>query len=490
MREDREVAQRGTGSGARGGRSRRSFFGLAAAGTAAFALAACSSDNTSSDSGSGSSAAGSGSEDPKSIAIDAYVFGYPLVLMDVTRTQAEAVTPVNRFQHATTLPGPERRDVVRLNLDTLYSMAWLDLAAEPVVLQIPEVPDNRYWLMQIMDAWSNTQHDPGSVRPQVKSGASAPPYTYALTGPGWSGSLPDSVTQLAVPTPTAWILGRIEVNGNDDIPNVEAVQQKMKLVPLSDWTAGRDAPVAPTVPADTSMPPVKEVAAMDAAAFFQRVDALLAVNPPAAADADAMSRFAKIGVTPGGTVTGISAEDLTAAASAAAQRIQQFDDPEQKDENGWKFATDVGTYGTDYLLRANIALQGLGANLPRDAVYPTIFTTADTNGTPKRFRLRFAAGQTPPVDAFWSITAYDADGFLIPNSAAIYAIGHQVPVTLDPDGSLNLVVQNADPGPDVPQGNWLPIPAAGPFSLTLRMYSPKDNVIDGSWQVPALNTVS
>ncbi|WP_228566872.1 DUF1214 domain-containing protein [Nocardia sp. SYP-A9097] len=134
-------------------------------------------------------------------------------------------------------------------------------------------------------------------------------------------------------------------------------------------------------------------------------------------------------------------------------------------------------------------MTGLGANLPQDALYPTVFGMADENGTPRRFTITFPAGQLPPVDAFWSITAYDGDSFFVPNPANIYAVGHGIPPVPGPDGSVVFAIQSADPGPAVPQGNWLPIPASGKFSLTLRLYAPKPPAIDGTWQPPALTPV-
>jgi len=235
--------------------------------------------------------------------------------------------------------------------------------------------------------------------------------------------------------------------------------------------------------------PSSQVASMDGPAFFGKLCALLSVDPPAPADQPAMRRFATIGVTPGGTPTA-PATVLTAAVRAAEQRIADYQDPKSRDVDGWICATDVGTYGTDYPLRAHTAYFGLGANLPQDALYPTIDGVADDNGAPRRFRLHFPAGQLPPVDAFWSITAYDADSFLIPNPAGIYAVGHEVPVTANPDGSVDIAVQHADPGTTVPHGNWLPIPAVGKFSLTLRLYAPKPEAVQGKWQPPKLDGVA
>lgn len=462
-----------------GGVSRRTLFGLAAA--SAVGLAACS--------GSDDAASGPVTTAPseaEAIAKDAYIFGFPLVLMDVTRAAAAATTPANRFQHAAALPTPARRDVVRLNLDTLYSSAWLDLRAEPMVLQVPAM-DGRYWLMQVLDAWTNTVHNPSSVRPQAKSGA---PCTYAIVGPNWSGTLPDDVIPLPVPTPTVWLLGRIQVNGTEDLPAVHALQQQLQLVPLSDWTERRPVPTVPPAPQADSTPPAKQVAEMDARTFFDRLCAVLAINPPAPDDAPAMKRLATIGITPGGSVVGLSDAELSAAVDTARQQIPVYLDPKSMNENDWTFDPSIGTYGTNYLQRAAIAWKGLGANLPQDAIYPTLFATAGANGSTGRFRLHFPADQTPPVDAFWSLTAYDADNYLMANPAGIYAIGHQVPVVPNPDGSIDLAVQQADPGPEVPPGNWLPIPESGQFSLTLRLYAPKAEAIQGRWQPPPLTPVS
>ncbi|QIS10662.1 DUF1254 domain-containing protein [Nocardia arthritidis] len=462
------------------GVSRRGF-GLAAVSIAGLVACGKSSDNSTAATGTAESG------DPRSIATDAYVFGYPLVLMDVTRAAMESVVPVNRFQHAVALPTPARRDVVRLNLDTLYSTAWLDLTAEPMVFQVPAMDLGRYWLMQLMDAWTNTVHNPSSVRPQAKSRTDQSVFTYAVTGPGWSGTLPAGITQLAMPTPMVWLVGRIQVNGPGDLPAVRAIQEQLKLVPLSAWVAGKEMPrPAPEQPSGPGTPAPQQVAQLTPRAFFDRMCALLTANPPAAADAPAMARFAKLGIRAGGGLTGIADADLAAVVDTARQRIPNYRDPKGRNENGWIFDPNIGAYGTDYPLRALVAWTGLGANLPQDAVYPTYNGVADANGVPNRFRLHFPPGQTPPVDAFWSLTAYDADSYLVPNPANIYAIGHQVPVVANPDGSLDLVIQNADPGPSVPAGNWLPIPAAGRFSLTMRLYAPKDAVLHGNWQPPGL----
>ncbi|WP_280448995.1 DUF1254 domain-containing protein [Nocardia brasiliensis] len=457
-----------------GGISRRSMFGLAATVAAASAgVSSCGESEVESP-----AAPTTRLSDTAAIAKDAYIFGYPLVLMDVTRVAAGAT---NRFQHASTLPTPARRDVVRLNRDTLYSAAWLDLRAEPMLLRVPAIEDGRYWLLQLLDAWTNTVHNPSSVRPQVKSAA---PYTYAVVGPGWSGTLPDDVTPLPVPTSTVWLLGRIQVNGEADLPAVHAIQQQLTLTPLSG--NGTPQAGAPAPQAD-STPPAEQVAAMDASTFFDRLCAVLATTPPAPDDAPAMKRFAALGTMRGGKVAGISAAELTAAVATAKQQIPVYLDPQAVNENGWTFDPSIGAYGTNYLQRAAIAWKGLGANLAQDAIYPTLFATAGADGS--RFRLHFPPGRTPPVAAFWSLTAYGPDSYLIDNPAGIYSVGHQLPVVPNPDGSVDLAVQHGDPGPAVPPGNWLPIPESGQFSLTLRLYAPKEEAVRGDWQPPPLTPV-
>ncbi|MEU2257860.1 DUF1254 domain-containing protein [Nocardia xishanensis] len=456
--------------------TRRTMLGWATA--TALGLAACGRDDEDA-AVTGESAA---------IANEAYVFGYPLLLMHETRKAALESTPVNHFQHSGVLPTPDRRDIVRLNVDTLYSSAWLDLSHGPVALQVPAMDRDRFWLMQIMDAWTNTVHNPGSVHPQVRAGVSTPPFGYVITGPNWSGALPDELTPLPMPTPTVWVLGRIQVDGPDDIPAVRAIQRDVRLVSLEDWVARRPSPTEPLRP-PPSRPPAEQVTEMDARRFYDRLCALMNIDPPAPADAPAMERFARIGIEPGGRVEGLSNADLTTAADDAKRTIGVYVDPQTRMDNGWTFDPTAGVYGTDYLHRAAVADKGLGTNLPQDAIYPTYFGTADTYGTPKRFRLRFERGQTPPVDAFWSITAYGADGFLVPNPANIYSVGHQEPVVPGPDGAVELAIQHRNPGPAVPQHNWLPIPAEGEFSLIMRLYAPRPEAIDGRWQVPAVTPV-
>ncbi|WP_174184005.1 DUF1254 domain-containing protein [Nocardia barduliensis] len=457
------------------GLSRRAVLGMAATSMAALGVAACGgSDQDDAERPAVTSEGGM-------IAKDAYVFGFPLVLMDITRATAEATTPANRFRHATSLPTAAVRDRVRPDPDTLHSTAWLDLTSEPMVLQVPAMGGGRFWLAQVLDAWTNNVHNPSSRRPQAAS--ATPPYTYVVTGPGWSGALPEGLTPLPVPTPTVWLIVRIQVDGEDDLPAVRSVQRELTLTPLSAWKA-RTRPPASEPPGEQSnaQRPVEQVLAMDAHEFFDRMCALMAINPPAPGDTPAMRRFATIGIRPGGAVEGVSDAELTAAADTVEQQLPVTLGANTINDNGWVTDFSAGRYGTDYLLRAVTAYGALGIPLPEDAHY--LFTAVPGGSGP--FRLHFAADELPPVDAFWSLSVYDAANYLAANPAEIYSIGHHVPVVLNPDGSLDLTLQHDDPGPGVPKGNWMPIPASEMFSATLALFAPKEAVLQRRWQPPPL----
>ncbi|WP_280205903.1 DUF1254 domain-containing protein [Nocardia cyriacigeorgica] len=460
--------------------SRRAVLGAM---VAAAGLAAC---GESADDGS---ATPSGTtEDRIDVATQAYIFGFPLVLMDANRKAMTAGIGNNQFLHGTALPVPSSRGARRIGLDSLYSSAWLDLRDEPMVLQVPEIDPRRYWVMPLLDAWTNTVHNPSSVRPQAERPAA--PYTYLISGPGWSGEVPEGMRALPMPTRMVWLLGRIQVNGPDDVPAVREIQAQLKLLPLSAWPPDGEPSPAAAGPGELPEPPVDVVTRMSARDFFDRMCELMDDNQPAPEDAPALDRFATIGITPGGHPRGISSEELSAGKDTAQRQIAVYLDPGARLINGWVINTDIGRYGTNYLLRAGTADRGLGANLPEDVMYPILFGDAGDEGLPVPFRLRFAPGQTPPVDAFWSLTAYGPEGHLVANPAGIYSIGHQVPVVFRPDGALELAVQYADPGSEVPAGNWLPIPPAGQFSLVLRMYAPKEAARTGAWVPPPLEPVT
>jgi hypothetical protein len=431
------------------------------------------------------------------IARDAYVYGYPIVTMDVSMHQSTNVpdaktialrAPVNQFAHARTYPRAEDRDVVRYNFDTLYSPVWLDLAPEPIVLSVPDT-SGRYYLLPMLDMWTDVFSVVGSRTTGTKAG------DFALVAPGWSGTLPEGMAKIVAPTSTIWILGRTQTNGLADYENVHKVQDGYKLTPLSQWGKDYSTPAStPTDPAiDNKTPPLVQVNKMDGVAVLSRLAELMTKYPPHPNDYPILFRMRQIGLEPGKPFDGSKLDPaLVAAINAAAKDALADLELSGKSGagigthvNGWFYQTNtVGTYGTAYKLRGMGTFIGLGVNLPEDAVYPASFVDGD--GKPysgaNDYALRFEKGKLPPANAFWSVTLYDKDGFQVPNAINRFAIGDRDKLKFNADGSLDLYIQNENPGPDK-DSNWLPAPA-GEFNLAMRLYSPRREALDGTWTPP------
>jgi hypothetical protein len=431
------------------------------------------------------------------IATDAYVFGYPLVLMDVTRQVMTGVetadeggkAPMNQFAHHRRFPDDTFKDVVSPNADTLYSVAWLDLGAEPMVLSVPEMGD-RYYLMPMLDAWTNVFASPGT---RTTGGGK---HDFAIVGPSWRGTLQAGLERIAAPTNLVWVIGRTQTNGKDDYAAVHALQNRYRLAPLSRF--GR-APAELRAPVNTKVdvltPPAEQVRRMSVAEFFSRLSRLMKQNPPSPADADAIRRMGAIGLAAGRTFDLHATETDVAigiekGAKAGYQRIAtEATYLPGKRVNGWTVPANAGSYGNRYLFRAAVAMTGLGANLPDDAVYP--MTRTDGAGKlldgSHRYIIRFSKDQMPPVRAFWSLTMYGEDSAFVKNPIGRYAIGDRDRLTVDRNGNLTITIQATSPGPDK-ESNWLPAPP-GSFHLAFRMYWPQRSVIDGAWKMPPIERV-
>jgi hypothetical protein len=428
----------------------------------------------------------------RQIAAEAYLYLYPLVTMDLTRRvitnlppgQVQGFGPANAFSHMTAYPDASFRAVVRPNFDTLYSSGWLDLAQGPVILSVPDMK-GRYYLMPMLDMWSNVFAAPGTRT----SGSGAA--HFAVTPPGWSGTLPEGVQAIASPTPFAWIIGRTQTNGPADYAAVRAVQTGYKLTRLADW--GKP-PVAPSVTINPSIdmktPPKAQVDTMKPADFFRRGVELLADNPPQITDWSQVSRLERIGIERGkpydlATLDPTIRAAVEAGVADGLKLMEARGDSIGKMVNGWQINTNLGVYGNDYFARAVVAQRGLGANQPQDAVYP--LNLLDAEGKPvmgeNRYVVRFKKGELPPADAFWSLTMYDAEGFPVANPINRFALGDRDALAFNADGSLDIVVQNEDPGPQQ-RANWLPGPAHGPITMTLRIYAPRPEALDGRWTPP------
>jgi hypothetical protein len=433
------------------------------------------------------------------LASDAYIYGYPLVTMEMTRrviTNVQAIAgtrgPMGQFIKLRQYPDASFRDVTAPNADTLYTMAWLDVGKEPWVLSIPDMKD-RYFLVPMLDGWTNVFQVPG--KRTTGTGAQ----TYAITGPAWKGSLPPGVKEYKSPTSIVWILGRIYCSGTpEDYTAVHALQDQFALVPLSSYGKPYTPPAATVDPSIDMKTAVRDqVNRMDAVSYFTLLSQLMKANPPAAADAPELAKFAKIGLVAGKDfdASKLDADFAKRIPQVAFDRIMlQFKVGKSvKNINGWMFDTEAGVYGTDYLNRAFITAIGLGANRVQDAVYPTSLKDADGKAYDgaNKYVMHFPKGQLPPVRGFWSITMYDANYFFVANPINRYSISARQNPKANPDGSTDLYIQNQSPGADK-ESNWLPAPK-DKFILMLRMYWPNEkspSIIDDTWKPPAAKKVA
>jgi hypothetical protein len=429
------------------------------------------------------------------LATEAYIYGYPLVTMEMTRRVMTNVArpegtraPMGQLIKLREYPNASFRDVTAPNADTLYTTVFLDVGNEPWVLSIPDMK-NRYFLFPMLDGWTTVFQVPG--KRTTGTGAQ----TYAITGPGWKGTLPQGVREYKSPTNIVWILGRIYCAGTpEDYKAVHELQDQCKLVPLSSYGkpyTPPDGKVDPSI--DTKTAVRDQVNRMDTKAYFTLLAQLMKTNPPMAADAPAVARFAKIGLVPGQDfdASKLAADFARRVPEVAVDRIMaQFKlNKDVSDINGWAYTTKTGIYGTDYLMRALVTAIGLGANRPQDAVYPTAQKDAEGKAYEgaSKYVMRFPRGQLPPVRGFWSVTMYDDKYFFVNNPLNRYSISARQNLKTNPDGSTDLYIQKDSPGPDK-ESNWLPAPA-GKFILMLRMYWPNEtnpSIINGSWKIPAV----
>jgi hypothetical protein len=426
------------------------------------------------------------------IAVNAYLYFYPIVTMDVTRRvttnyetgKIPGLGPANVFQNFAAFPTADLRVVVRPNFDTLYSSAWLDLTAEPMIVSAPDT-GGRYYLLPMLDMWTDVFASPGWRTTGTQAA------NYLVTPPGWSGAVPAGLDRISAPTPYVWIIGRTKTDGPSDYAAVHKIQAGYKITPLSQWGKGAlpvEAKIDPTVDMKTS--PKVQVDTMSAAKFFAYAVELLKVNPPHITDEPIIAQLKRVGIEPGKSFDLDKADPVVSeafeSAPAEAQKLMASMLPSiARVANGWSMNTNtMGVYGNWYLKRAIIAQAGLGANVQEDAIYP--INLADDTGKPldgaNTYTLHFDKGGMPPARAFWSVTLYDNDGFQVANPLNRFAVSSWMPFKYNADGSLDLYFQTENPGADK-EANWLPAPK-GPFNLTMRIYAPTSEVLNGRWNPP------
>jgi hypothetical protein len=434
----------------------------------------------------------------REVGVEAYIFLYPLVLMELTRRQMTNLPvgtkpgfgPTGEFIHVREFPPADFRAVVRPNFDTLYSVAWLDLTGEPMVVSAPDT-DGRYYLLPMLDMWTDAFAVPG----QRTTGTQAA--DYMVVAAGWQGEAPDGVEVIQAPTPYVWVIGRTQTNGPSDYEAVHAVQDGFVITPLSRWGQGPE-PVTPhTDPSvDMETDPLEQVNTMAAREYFGLAAELMKLHPPHLTDWSTIARMRRIGLRAGDSFAYDTLDDgvqqaLESAPAEALNLMKATFPGLAKVVNGWQMNTDtIGVYGDFYLKRAIVSMMGLGANPVADAVYP--INVADGDGQPlqgeRDYVMHFEADEMPPVGAFWSVTMYDAEGYQVANEINRFAIGDRDDLAYGDDGSLDIYIQHKNPGPDR-EPNWLPAPV-GPLGITMRLYAPAPEALDGRWNPPPIRAAS
>jgi hypothetical protein len=344
-------------------------------------------------------------------------------------------------------------------------------------------------MMQIVDAWNGVPAAPGS---RTLSGDD--PHVFLISGPDWKGTVPEGMKLLRCPTNLGGIGGRTYCAGADDYAATNALQDQYQLMPLSAW--GKPYTPPASVPlkegADGETLVNEQVMALKAGQFFSNLNRLLATNPPYAEDAPTLKKLRTLGIAPGApfSTEGLDADVVAALEEGVAQGKAAMAAEMKslgKMVNQWGLTYDMGRYGTKYAYRAAWTFVGIGGNVIEDAFYPLALNDAD--GEPlsgeHNYTLTFEKDAWPPADAFWSMTLYDIEGYLVDNPLDRYAIGDRSGMQPNTDGSLTIYIQSESPGEDK-EANWLPAPKTGPFKLALRLYAPQKSVLNEDWVPPGI----
>ncbi len=419
-------------------------------------------------------------EDTSAIAADAYIWGLPLVITMRTMQTLALTIGVNHLFPQRQLAGPASRDVVAPNVDTLYDLAVLDLRGGPLVLTVPEIHD-RYYTLQFLAMNTETFAHIGT---RVTGGAAG---SWVIASPGWNGVLPPAAHLISAPTPLVFVLGRFLVLSADDLPTARAVMSQVVLEPLTPKsTETASAPSSLGTPLGRP-----QDVANAGASFFDELGDVLAISPVTSAeDRAAQARFAAIGIAaaqhPAADGTPDFRADLARGVNEGAARVAEEMASAAESANAWNNPRRLGQYGDDFLLRAVIAQVGWGAEVPEEAIYIT--SIQDANGAAysgtRNYLLHFPAGGLPPARAFWSLTLYGTDAFLVENSAKRYAIRDRTPgLQTNSDGSLDIYLQHSPPLGH--ESNWLPTPIEQ-FVLNVRFFLPEPAVFAGTYRLPAV----
>lgn len=447
---------------------------------------------TACETNTGTKASGPTVADARSIAKDAYIYGVPMVAsyktmyaFSIDKNNPQYKGPFNSVLNIARVFTPADTAFVTPNSDTPYTFSGLDLRAEPVVITIPKMEKDRYFVFQLMDLYTFNFAYIGSRATGNDGG------TYLIAGPEWKGKTPKGITK-AFPAETEFVnvVGRTQLFNPADLANVKRIQAGYKIQPLHEFLKSAAPAPAPAIDWQTPLPP----AGQTSPAFFNQLSFLLQFAvPPHPSEVEMRQQFAKIGIEPGKPFNfSAFSPEIQTAIKAGMDDGQKAIDRKRASVGG---KTD-GLFGSrdylknDFLARAAGTQMGIGANSRDEAIYP-IFDK-DSGGQPldgsnAKYTLHFAKGEFPPVNAFWSLTMYKLPSqLLVKNPINRYLINSPMPphLKLDRDGGLTIYIQAESPGP-ARQANWLPAPK-GPFMLAMRYYWPKSELLDNEWKSPGV----
>lgn len=441
------------------------------------------------------------------LAAEAFLYGYPLVycLREIAKFPAgpnlvgPQALPYNTFGYARRLLGPDAH-FVSPNNDTLYLMAMCDVRQGPLVLHVPET-DDRYYVLQFVDAWTNNF---AYIGRRATGTAEA---HYVLAAHDYQGDAPDGMRVVRAPSGVFVIAGRIAVDGEADLPAVHALQDQFTLTPLSVVRGG-------AAPGPMAGVPQADGRVGQDLRWWEEFRVALAAFPPPAADAPFLAICQQMGLTsaespyvdPDPTL----AQILVAGQQAAQDKLEELIQTAARPVNGWQNTLHIFDYNDDYfeigtltdpqwripdrkiayVTRTVAARAGLWGNHGYEANYQLVYVDGDNQPLSSEHRYELHLPAPPPVDAFWSLTMYDAHEFyLVENALHRYSIGDRTPgLAYGADGSLTIYLQKDSPGADK-EANWLPTPQQGGFRPIMRMYQPKQPILDGSYLLPAIQRV-
>lgn len=422
-------------------------------------------------------------KETKELLVQAYTFGFPLIMMDMTKEVDTNVdtpdpksgrAPLNQFVH----------HELDADKDLQLSTAWLDLSQGPQVLELPDT-EGRFYFMPMMDAWTNVFMTPGKRTggPEAKK--------FVIVGPKWDGNIPVGTEFIRSKTDLMWIIGRTQSSGSKDLSKVKNLQQEFKIYPLDHLGKTYTPPEGMANPNLDMQPSIERVFATSGDKFFERMNLLMKTNPPSGEDFLLMKKLAKLGIGPGKKfkMSKFDKKEQAFIKYLPIQMKERFEIDRQQflaDHVGWFTVRDMGVYGTNYTKRAVLAFIGFGTNQDDDVIYPFISRDVEGNKfvSDKRYVLHFEPDEIPQTNAFFTLSTFRPDSIVLNHEEGFSSVSLNKKFKFNPDRSLDIYIQKESPGKDK-ESNWLRVPE-GEYLIGARLFWPKMENITETWSLPPI----